>query len=82
MTLTERFEIIPARSWLRDDGKTASIYGSIPWVNDAEKPRWKIETTGWTIKDHKTGTVGTGERPFATRDLAHARLDRMLALYA
>lgn len=33
------WKVIPAAMWVRDDGATASIYGSAPWTSEAERAR-------------------------------------------
>ena len=60
------FEIIEAKRWVNTDGRTASIYGSCPYVSDADKPNWSVQTVGYTLLNLNTGTVGIGRKPFAT----------------
>jgi hypothetical protein len=60
----KRYEIIEAKRWVHTDGRTASIYGSCPYVSDSDKANWSIQTVGWTIRDNKTNTVGLGRKPF------------------
>jgi hypothetical protein len=63
-----RYEVIESRRWVNEKtGKTASIYGAVPWTRAAEKREWSIETVGWTILDNRTGTVGIGRHPFKTK---------------
>lgn len=60
-------EVIESRRWRNiKDGRTASIYGSVPYQSDAEKAEWTIEVTGWTVK-HPDGTTGLGRPPFETQ---------------
>jgi hypothetical protein len=66
------YEVIPSRVWIRDDGARASIYGAVPWVGDAEKARWKIVDQGWTVRNPRTGEVGVGRPPSATKEEAEA----------
>lgn len=61
------FDIIESRRWICTDGRTASIYGAAPWVSDAERDAWRIETVGFTVMHKKTGTVGIGRMPWKTR---------------
>jgi hypothetical protein len=69
-----RYEVIPSRRWQSAAGRTASIYGAVPYRSDAEKARdgWQVVTVGWTIRDNDRGTVGIGRAPFATRADADA----------
>ena len=69
------FEVIPSRAWVRDDGRSASIYGAVPWVADAERPRWSIVSKGWTVRNPLTGQVGIG-RPAC---LTHAEAVELAA---
>lgn len=71
-----RYDVIPARGWKRDDGATASIYGAVPWVSDAERRRWIIQTNGWTVRDNQRGTIGMSRPPWPTREEAEAWVSR------
>lgn len=62
-------EIIPSRRWRHKSGKAASIYGAVPYVSEAEKADWHIETSGWTWRK-SDGTVGLCRPPAATREEA------------
>lgn len=64
------FDIIESKRWVCDDGRTASIYGSIPWVSDSERSQWRIQIVGYTVQHKKTGTVGIGRKPWETREEA------------
>lgn len=71
-----RYTIIEARQWHnKTSGRTASIYGAIPWTSQTEAANWHIETIGWTVKDNKNGTIGLGRRPFQTFEEAQAWID-------
>jgi hypothetical protein len=72
-----RYDVIESRRWKRDDGRTASIYGAVPWVSDAERGRWAIESVGFTVRDNQRGTVGIGRAPWPTREEAEAWVSRM-----
>jgi len=61
-----RYKVIESKHWVRDDGITASLYGSCPWYSDTEQSRWKIKSNGFTIHDTKTNTIGLGRKPFKT----------------
>jgi hypothetical protein len=73
--MTKRYEVIESKSWLRDDGRTASIYGAVPWTTSSEEPRWKMVTRGFTVRDNVRNTVGIGRQPWATRAEAQAWVD-------
>lgn len=60
------FDIIESKRWVCDDGRTASVYGSVPWMSDAERPQWRIQVVGYTVQHKKTGTVGIGRKPWQT----------------
>ena len=80
--MEKRYEVIIARQWRREDGRTASIYGSCPWWGDEEAARWRIERTGWTVRDNKENTVGMCRPDFKDEDEAHAFCDRLNARMA
>lgn len=69
--------IVESKRWFSPStGRTASIYGSVPWVGD--QGDWRIETVGWTIQYNDNGriTVGNGRPPFKTWEAAKEWLDR------
>lgn len=65
---------IPARRYRHTSGRTASIYGSAPWLSEAERAAWTVEVVGWTVA-HPDGTNGLGRVPFATEAEAQAWCD-------
>lgn len=69
-----RYEVIPSRRWQSNAGRTASVYGAVPYRSDAEKARdgWQVVTVGWTIRDNARGTVGICRPPFSDRADAEA----------
>ena len=71
-----RYEVIESKAWKRDDGRTASIYGALPWVTPSEEKRWKKVTRGYTVRDNVQGTVGIGKQPWPTRAEAQAWADK------
>jgi hypothetical protein len=71
-----RYDVIESKVWKRDDGRTASIYGAVPWTSSNEEKRWKIATRGYTVRDNVSGTVGVGRQPWQTRDEAQAWADK------
>jgi hypothetical protein len=75
----QRFDVIESKVWQRDDGATASIYGSLRWVSESEKPRWTMVTRGYTVRDNERGTVGIGRQPWKTREEAQAWVEKETA---
>ncbi len=68
-------EVIEARRWKHTtSGRTASIYGAMPYTSQDDKPNWTIETIGytWRTSDH---TIGMGKVPAKTREEAQAYMD-------
>jgi hypothetical protein len=65
-------KVIEARRWRNPKtGRTASVYGSVPWTHEADRADWLMESVGWTIQ-HPDGTVGIGRAPFETAEQAQA----------
>lgn len=60
------FDIIESKRWVSNDGRTASLYGSCPWMSDAERALWTLQVVGYTVRHKKTGTVGIGRQPWST----------------
>ena len=60
------FNIVESKRWVCNDGRTASIYSSCPWMSDAERDQWKVQIVGYTVQHKKTGTVGIGRKPWET----------------
>ena len=73
----QRYDIIPAKHWVHTDGRTASIYGAVPYTSEAEQASWSIQPVGFTIRDNKTNTVGLGRKPFASMADAQAVLTKL-----
>lgn len=67
-------KVIESRHYLHTSGRTASIYGALPWRGDVEKAEWTMVTNGFTIA-HPDGTVGIGRKPFETAAAAQAWID-------
>lgn len=67
-----RYEVVPHRVWRRDDGRTASVYGSLPWVSADEEKRWGLVEEGFTVYNPLTGEYGAGRPPFPTLEAAQA----------
>ena len=76
-----RYEVIESMVWKRDDGKTASIYGAVPWTSPAEEKRWAVVSRGWTILDKHQNTIGLGRVPFMTHEEARAHADKINQKY-
>jgi len=75
MSRKDRYQVIPSRVWKGPEGRTASIYGAMPWTKPAEKPLWCIVQQGWTVLDLVRGTVGIGRQPWPTQELAQQWVD-------
>ena len=73
----QRYEIIESKRWVNTDGRTASIYGACPYVSDADKANWAVQTVGWTIRDNQRNTVGMGRQPFTSMYDASAFLHNL-----
>lgn len=58
-------QVIPSRKWVHVSGRTASLFGAVPYMSESEKPDWSIETAGWTWK-MDNGTIGLGRVPAKT----------------
>lgn len=69
-----QYEIIESRRWRASDGRSASIYGANPFRTDAERERdgWRVEVSGWTVRNPHTGEIGIGRKPWETRAEAQA----------
>ena len=52
----DRYCVIPSKVWKHTDGRTASIYGALPWYGNNDG--WEIITRGYTIKDQQTNEIG------------------------
>ena len=76
-----RFEIIESKCWKHKTGKTASLYGAVPWHSEAEKLDWRISNRGYTIRDNATNQVGFGKPPHKTIEEAYAHLMRLNHLH-
>jgi hypothetical protein len=46
-----------SKNWKHTSGRTASIYGAVPYYTDADKKHWTIETNGYSFYDDRTNTV-------------------------
>lgn len=78
---TPRFEVIPSRRWSGPNGRTASLYGALPYTSDSESHLWKVEDVGYTVRDNVNGTVGVGRPPEKTEEAAQTLADKLNALY-
>lgn len=72
------YEPIESKVWRDKNGRTASIYGAVPYTSaaDREANRWRIEVRGWTVKNNRDGRVGICRGPFATRQEAQDWCDK------
>lgn len=85
-----RYEVIESKRWVNTvTGRTASLYGAVPWTTEAEKDQWTVQSAGWTVRDNKNGTVGIGRLPWPTKEEAqtwankeNARLEEIRCRFA
>ena len=70
-------EVIESKRWKnKTTGHMVSIFGSVPWVNDADRDNWVMVSVGWTWR-HRDGSIGLGKTPAKTRDDAIKEMDRI-----
>lgn len=62
------FDLMESKQWQHDDGRTASLYGAVPYHSDPTG--WRVVTVGWTVIHKKTGIVGIGRAPWKTKQEA------------
>ena len=64
----QRYEVIESRHWKNIvTDASASIYGAVPWTTATDEGNWQVVTSGFTIQNTRTGTVGIGKVPWKTR---------------
>lgn len=51
------WEIRESKRWVHTSGRTASIYGSVPYYTDADKENWSIESCGYSFFNTRNNTV-------------------------
>lgn len=71
-------KVIPTRRWRHRSGRTASLYGAVPWSGAAGDRRedWTLEDAGWTWQN-RNGTIGLGRQPAATYEEAVSVMERV-----
>lgn len=63
-------KVIESKKWINNKtGRTASIYGSVPYTNELDKQDWSIQVVGWTWQC-ADGTIGLGRVPVKSYDEA------------
>jgi hypothetical protein len=73
-------KIIESKHWINKvSGHTASIYGSVPYTNEADKLNWSIELRGYTWQ-LSNGTIGLGRQPAKTLAEAQAVMNLINAM--
>lgn len=77
--MKDRFSVFPSRHWVHTSGRTASLFGAVPYVRDAESEGWSIKDAGFTIYDSLNNTYGCGRPPFKTAQEAQALCDKFNA---
>ncbi len=72
--------VIPSRRWRHKSGRTASIYGAVPWTGAPgnTKADWTMETSGWTW-ENRNGTIGLGRAPAETFEEAEKIMNKVNA---
>lgn len=70
-----RYTVIPSRRYQCTDGRTASPFGSVPWVSAEEAAAWSLVVVGWTVRNNASGTVGVGRQPWPSEAEAQAWAD-------
>jgi hypothetical protein len=63
--------VVPSRRWLHTSGRTASLFGAVPWTGAAgdQEQDWSLEQVGFTW-EMSNGTIGMGRIPAKTRQEA------------
>lgn len=59
--------VIESKHWRHTSGRTASIYGSLPWTGRPgdRQEDWTMVTAGYTW-ENSNGTIGLGRVPAKT----------------
>lgn len=70
-----RIEVIPHKKWQHVSGRTASVYGSVPWTSSSDRENWELVEKGFTWYDNKNNTVGLCRVPVETIEEAQAFAD-------
>jgi hypothetical protein len=52
------YEVVEAMRWVHKDGRTASVYGSLPYWG--ENDGWEIKKVGYTAYHPNSNTYGCG----------------------
>ena len=70
--------VVPARRWLHTSGRTASLYGAVPWTGAFGDTRadWRLEDVGFTW-EMSNGTIGMCRVPAKTREEAVRVMNEM-----
>jgi hypothetical protein len=69
-------QVIEAKRWLNTkNGRTASIYGSVPYNDESERSDWTIQIVGYTWR-LDNGTIGLGRIPAKTKEEAIEVMNR------
>ena len=68
------FDIVESKRWVSNDGRTASVFGAVPWLSDSEREQWRVQVVGFTVQHKRTGTVGIGRKPWDTLQEAESWL--------
>lgn len=74
-SIKQRYVPVEALRWIHVNGRTASVYGAVPYTSAADKTDWSMQQVGWTVRNTFDGTVGLGMTPFKTQEDAQAFCD-------
>ena len=68
-----QYEPIESKLWRNNQGRSASIYGALPYLSEAQRiaEDWRVVITGWTVRNLTDGTIGIGRLPWDTREQAN-----------
>lgn len=70
-------KIVQAKRWHHQStGRTASIFGAVPWITEGDRPNWIVEVTGWTWCN-SDGTYGLSRPSAATYEEAVEVMERV-----
>ncbi len=52
------WQITESKRWVHSpSGRTASVYGAVPYYTEEEKYHWNIETTGYSFYNVRENTI-------------------------
>lgn len=67
---------VPHRRWHhKPSGRTAGVFGAVPYTSEADKADWELVDVGWTV-EHPDGTRGVGRFAMDTKEEAEAWIEK------